>query len=91
MKNWLYEVLLVITLSKRIYWSLILGVVGCFVITVLGEYQVSKFELLGPMAPLEEVIGQRVLRHYDKVAALCWISFWIQAFRYYLKDKNAYL
>jgi hypothetical protein len=88
MPNFLIEFFYVLALSKKTQWALILGVVLHFAITLLGEHMVANFELQGSMKALEEVISNKFLRKYDKIALFSLVSFWVLAVKFYIKDKK---
>lgn len=88
MPNWFSEFLYVLSSSYKTQLALILGIFFHIVITLLGEYMISNFELQGSMKALQEVIGDKLLRKYDKVALFVLVSFWIIAIKSYLKAKK---
>jgi hypothetical protein len=88
MPNWFSEFLYVLSSSYKTQLALILGIFFHIVITFLGEYMISNFELQGSMKALQEVIGDKLLRKYDKVALFVLVSFWIIAIKSYLKAKK---
>lgn len=90
MKDWFNEFLVILAYSKRTQWAIILGVVGFVVIQVWGGYQLSNFELSGPMSSITDVIKQKFLRHYDKAALGCLLSFWGTAITLYKKDRKRF-
>jgi hypothetical protein len=91
MPNWFSEFLYVLSSSYKTQWALILGVVLHIVITLLGEYMIANFELQGSMKALEEVIGNKLLRRYDKLALFVLVSFWLVAIRNYIKARKRLL
>lgn len=88
MKDWFNEFLVILAYSKRTQWAIILGVVGFVGIQVWGDYQLSNFEMTGPMSSITDVIKQKLLRHYDKAALGCLLSFWGTAITLYKKDRK---
>ncbi|MFL1467578.1 hypothetical protein [Marinobacter sp. HN1S83] len=90
MKDWFNETLVILAYSKRTQWAIVLGVVGFFGIQVWGNYNVSNFELSGPVSSITEVIKHKFLRQYDKVALGCLLSFWGTAITLYKKDRKRF-
>lgn len=88
MKDWFNEFLVILAYSKRTQWAIILGVVGFVGIQVWGDYQLSNFEMTGPMSSITDVIKQKLLRLYDKAALGCLLSFWGTAITLYKKDRK---
>ena len=88
MSHWVSEVLYVIALSKRIQWAIILGIVFFVVINLVGSYMVSNLEFTGLFKGLEDVLSEKLLRRYDKIALFALISFWVMAFKFYHRDKQ---
>ena len=88
MPNWFVEFLYVLALSKRTQWALIFGVLIPVVILIFGQYMTNNFELFGLMKQFEDIIVDKILRKYDKVALVAFISFLGLAIKFYLKDKD---
>ena len=91
MPNWLAEFLYVLALSRRTQWALIMGVVFFIAVSIFGNYLVSNIELHGHFKVLENVISEKMLRRYDKLALIMLVSFWSLAIRCYLKDRKRFL
>ncbi len=86
--NFVYELLYVLSLSKRTQLALIFGVVFHFVILLVGKYYIAEIEFQGAMKPLEEAMVGKLLHKYDKVALFALASFWVLAFKCYRKDRK---
>ncbi|HCG6123152.1 TPA: hypothetical protein ACQJO2_004353 [Vibrio parahaemolyticus] len=86
--NFVYELLYVLSLSKRTQLALIFGVVFHFVILLVGKYYIAEIEFQGVMKPLEEAMVGKLLHKYDKVALFALASFWVLAFKCYRKDRK---
>ncbi|ELB2152607.1 hypothetical protein QNS29_004808 [Vibrio parahaemolyticus] len=86
--NFVYELLYVLSLSKRTQLALIFGVVFHFVILLVGKYYIAEIEFQGVMKPLEEAMVGKLLHKYDKVALFALASFWGLAFKCYRKDRK---
>jgi len=89
-KDWFTEVLVILAYSKRTQWALILGMMGFIGITLWGDYQLANFELSGNFTAIGDVIKQKLLRHYDKAALGCLLSFWFTAIKLYRKDRKRF-
>lgn len=90
MKAYFTEVLYVLALSKRTQWALMLGLVFFTVISLLGDYMASTLELSGSIASLENVIGAKLLKSYDKAALVALVSFWLLAVKAYRRDRDRF-
>ena len=88
MLNWLIDFLSVFVLSKKMQWTLILGIILHFSITLLGENMVANFELYGSMKELGEVFANKFMRKYDKFASFVLIASWVLAIKFYIKDRS---
>ncbi|MFD3435491.1 hypothetical protein [Alteromonas macleodii] len=86
MPNWVIEFLYVFSLSKRTHWALTFGVVIYFGVLVLGNYAVNGLEFTGHLKPLEDVIRDKILYRYDKLALVALISFLVLAVKNFIKD-----
>ncbi|HHC7350030.1 hypothetical protein P3467_24620 [Vibrio parahaemolyticus] len=86
--NFVYELLYVLSLSKRTQLALIFGAVFHFVILLVGKYYIAEIEFQGMMKPLEEAMVGKLLHKYDKVALFALASFWVLAFKCYRKDRK---
>ncbi|SRR6266700_4798681 len=87
-KDWFFNVLLVICISKKIRFALALGIVGYFVIDLCGEHMLHDFHLSGILVPLGELFKEKLREEYNKAALGCLTSFWLLAFRLYYKEKE---
>lgn len=90
MKEWFLECLMIIAYSKRTQWAFVLGILGFVAIHIWGDYQMQNFQLSGPLASYTELIKDKLLRRYDKVALGCLISFWALAVKLYFRDKKRF-
>ncbi len=91
MKDYLTEILIVIAYSGRTQAALALGMIGFITINLVGDYYLANFQLSGHMAPLTEVIKEKLLHRYDKAAWGILISFWWLAVKFYRKDRKKML
>ena len=88
MPYWLDNFLYVVATSKRVQLSIILGPIFYIGISLLGEYMIENIMLQGTMASFQDVIVNKLLSRYDKVALFALISFWALAVKLYFKAKN---
>jgi hypothetical protein len=89
-KNWLTDVLIVLSFSQKTQWVLLIGVILSISISIniLGEIMLEDFQLHGFLQPIGEVIRDKLLRRYDKLALLTLISFFLLALKTYSIDKK---
>jgi hypothetical protein len=87
-KNWLTDVLIVLSFSQKTQWVLLIGVILSISINILGEIMLEDFQLHGFLQPIGEVIRDKLLRRYDKLALLTLISFFLLALKTYSIDKK---
>ena len=88
LKNYFYEILYVIAMSKKTQRAIIMGAVFFIGISFIGSHLTSNFNFPGPFKELEDAIAGKLLKRYDKVALLALISFWVLAFKCYHRDKK---
>lgn len=91
MANWFLEFLLVLSYSRRSQVALVLAVTSFFGALLLGEHLVSEVELHGALAPLTEVIQEKLLHRYDRLAWFGLLSFLGLAVKLFLKDRKRLL
>lgn len=90
MPNWLTEFLYVLSMSKRTQYAILLGLAFFVGTLLLGEVLVARLEFQGSLRGLEAVVGEAVLRRYDKVAIFCLLSSWGLAIKFYIKDRKRF-
>lgn len=90
MKDYFAEILIVIAYSGRTQAAILLGLFGFILINLVGDYYLDNFHLSGYMAPLTDVIKEKLLHRYDKAAWGILISFWWLAVKFYRKDKKKF-
>ena len=88
MKEYFFEILSVIAISKKTQWAIVLGVVFYVGINIIGSHLTSNLQFAGTLKELEEVVAGKLLRRYDKVALFTLISFLALAFKCYHRDKK---
>lgn len=91
MSDLLEEVWMVLCHSARTQLAIFFGVLFLFGTLLLGDVLVGGLELHGPLAPLTEVIRERVAHRYDKAAWFALGSFLVLAVRFYRKDRKRLL
>ncbi|WP_412479611.1 hypothetical protein [Azonexus sp. IMCC34839] len=91
MRDTLEELFIVIAYSQRTQLAIFFGAL-CFIsILMAGDYFASHFELHGLLAPMTDVIREKIIHRYDKVAWFALGSFWLLAFKCYKKDRKRLL
>lgn len=88
MKDYFTEILLVIAYSGRTQAAIIMGMIGFIVINLVGDYYLTNFQLVGPMAAFTDVIKEKLIHRYDKEAWGVLFSFWWLAAKFYRKDRK---
>lgn len=88
MKEYFTEILIVIAYSGRTQAAIIFGMVGFIVISLVGDYYLANFQLVGPMAELTDVIKEMFIHRYDKAAWGVLFSCWWLAVKFYRKDRK---
>ena len=91
MPNWMVEFLYVVLMSKRCVSAFLLGIILFFLITAYGHHALENFQLQGVFKGIEDVIRDRFLRRYDKIALGALVACWILAIKFYIKDKKRFL
>lgn len=77
-----------IAISKKTQCAIVLGVVFFIGISLLGSYLTSNLHFTGPLKGAEDIIAEKLLRRYDKVALISLVLFWVLAIKFYHRDKN---
>lgn len=90
MKNALSNFIAVLAQSTRMQLAISLGMIFYIVISLFGQYWVSNIEFHGVMKVFEETFINKFARRYDKIALFSLISFWVLAFKFYLKDRKRF-
>lgn len=91
MNDVLAEAWVVLCYSTRTQLAIICGA-ACFVgILLAGQSLVGGLELDGPLAPLTDVVRDRLMHRYDKAAWIALGSFWLLAIKFYRKDRRRLL
>ncbi|MEH6503327.1 MAG: hypothetical protein V7682_05425 [Cycloclasticus sp.] len=88
MKDYFFEIVCVIAISKRTQWAIILGGVFFFGMLLIGSYMAENLHFSGSLKGLEKIFTQKILHQYDKAALFFLISFWGLAFKFYHRDKK---
>ena len=88
MKDWLEEILIVLAYSPRTQVAIALGVIFFIGLMLVGEYFVGSIQLHGLLAPLTEVVRERIWHRYDKAAWAALAGFLLLAVRLYRKDRK---
>lgn len=91
MSDLLVEVWVVLCYSTRTQLAIICGAAFFFGILLAGQSLVGGLELHGPLAPLSDVIRDRLMHRYDKAAWIGLGSFCLLAIKFYRKDRRRLL
>lgn len=91
MPNWMVEFLYVVLMSKRCVSAFLLGFILFFLISAYGHHALENFQLQGVFKGIKDVIRDRFLRRYDKLALGALVACWILAIKFYIKDKKRFL
>lgn len=90
MRDWFYEILYGLAISRRAQWAIIWGAIFFIGINVLGSYMTANVEFVGPMKVFKESLFHRIGKKYDKAAVVALVSFWWLAYKFYKKDKDRF-
>ena len=91
MRDLLDDFLVVLAHSPRTQFAIFLGVLSFVALMLVGEHFVGRFELHGMLAPLTEVIREKLIHRYDKAAWTALASFLLLAVKLYRKDYKRLL
>lgn len=91
MPNWMAEFLYVVLMSKRCIFAFSSGIFLFFLINAYGHHAMENFQLQGVFKGIEDVIRDRFLRRYDKLALGTLVACWILAIKFYVKDRKRFL
>ena len=91
MPNWMVEFLYVVLMSKRCVFAFLLGIILFFLISAYGQHALENFQLQGVFKGIEDVVRDKFLRRYDKLALGALITCWILAIKFYIKDRKRVL
>lgn len=82
------EFLVVLAYSTKTQLSILFGLAFFVGILVAGDYFTSHLELHGALAPLTEVIREKIAHRYDKAAWGAFCGFLLLAVKCYKKDRK---
>jgi uncharacterized membrane protein len=88
MRDAMAEILVVLAHSTRTQLALLFGLAFFLGTMAAGYYFASHMELHGLLAPLSDVIREKIASRYDKVAWAILFSFLVLAIRCYQKDRK---
>jgi hypothetical protein len=91
MKDWLAEILVVLAYSSRAQFAIVLGMVSFAGLMVAGDYFVGRIELHGALAPLTDVVREKLFHRYDKAAWASLAACLLLAVKLYRKDRKRLL
>ena len=91
MRDWLEEIWIVVSHSTKTQLALALAIIFFAGFMLAGQMLVDRIELHGVMAPLTDVIRERLLHRYHKAAWIALVGFLLLAGRLYRKDRRRLL
>jgi len=90
MNHWISEFLLILCFSKRTQYAIVIGLLGYLIINLVGIYMLRDFQLTGYLAPMSDMLKEKLICKYDRAALGCLGSFWMLAIKQYRKDKKRF-
>jgi len=91
MRAWLEETWIVLSHSTRTQVAIACAFVFFFGFLLAGQIFVEQIELHGFLAPLTDVVRERLLHRYDKAAWIALGSFLLVAIKLYRRDRRRLL
>lgn len=85
------EFFLVLQFSWKTQLWIYLGMVFFLGFLLGGEYFAGSFVLHGFLAPMTDVIREKILHRYDKAAWMLLGSSWLMAIKQFRKDRKRIL
>ncbi|MBE7566644.1 hypothetical protein [Acidithiobacillus sp. HP-11] len=85
------EFLLVLQFSWRTQLWIYLGIIFFLGVLLGGEYFSNNFVLHGFLAPMSDVIREKILYRYDNAAWVLLGSSWLTAIKQFRKDRKRIL
>ena len=90
-RAWLEEFLVVLSHSPRTQVALVLGVVFFVGVNLIGAKLLAGLDTTGVLGPMIEAVQEKLQHRYDRLAWFTLGSFWLGAWRLYVKDKRRLL
>lgn len=87
MNGFLEEVWVVISHSTKTQLAIAFGLISFISLLLLGEVMVGRIEFHGALAPMTDVVKEKLMHRYDKAAWAALASFILLAFKTYRKDR----
>lgn len=87
MRDWLEEILVVLSYSTRTQVAIASAFAFFFAFLLAGQIFVERIELHGFLAPLTDVVRERLLHRYDKAAWIALGTFLLLAIKLYRRDR----
>lgn len=91
MREALEEFLVVLAYSTKTQLAVIFGLAFFVGTMVAGDYFIGHLEIHGILAPLTDVVREKIVHRYDKVAWAILVSFLFLAVKCYKKDRKRLL
>jgi len=90
MSNLIGEFLIILAVSKRTQWAIMVGLIGFVVIDLIGNHIVNGLELSGPLASALEPLKEALHGRYDKAAFGCLMSSLLLAAKSFRVDRKRF-
>jgi len=90
MNYWFSEFLIILCFSKKTQYAIIIGLLGYLTINLVGIYMLRDFQLTGYLAPMSDMVKEKLICKYDNAALCCLGSFCMLAIKQYRKDKKRF-
>jgi hypothetical protein len=91
MNDFLEELWVVISYSTKTQLAIAFGLISFVSFLLLGEVMVSHIEFHGALAPMADVVKEKLMHRYDKAAWAALGGFVLLAFKMYRKDRRRLL
>jgi hypothetical protein len=88
MRDWLWEVLVVLCHSVRTQLAIAFGLIFFAGTLLTGHVLADRLELRGPVSPLADVIRDVLTHRYDKAAWMALGAFLLAAIKTFRKDRR---
>ena len=86
--NVLYQILFVLSMSRKLQWAIVIGIVGPPILLAIALWYIDKIQFSGVMAPLLEPLKHGLREHYVKEVVVLFIGNVIWWFKLYHREKR---
>ena len=91
MNGFLEDVWMGISQSTKTQLAITFGLISCVSLLLLGVVRIGRIELHGALAPLTDVVKEKLMHRYDKAAWAALAGFAFLAFKTNRKDRRRLL